>query len=295
MAHDLKKKFGDLAAVSGVSFTIEGGSHGFLGPNGAGKTTLMRMIATLSPITSGSLYIDNNDVNYHHEDIKSIIGLVPQFDNLDPDLTVFYNLLVYARFFSIKRKEAKRRAKGLIDFMHLSEKSDLLPQQLSGGMRRRLLIARALINDPKILILDEPTAGLDPMIKRQIWQKLKELKDKGITLLITTHDMQEGEVLCDEVFVIDRGIIIARGRPSELIEQTVGIYAIEIALRPVDKIEGVIHGQATIYPRADSLVITTNDHNVIQKLNTEYNADNPTVRKANLEDVFLALTGREVS
>lgn len=254
----------------------------------------MRMIATLSPVSSGSLTVDNLDANNDHEKIKSVIGLVPQFDNLDPDLTVFHNLLVYARFFSIPKAEARSRAADLIEFMHLSEKKESLPNELSGGMRKRLLIARALLNNPKLLILDEPTAGLDPKMKRQIWQKLQELNKKGITLLITTHDMQEGEVLCNEVFVMDKGKIIAQGEPQTLIEKTVGIHAIEFMTKPFQEVEKITHGKATIYARADNMVVTTNDTEVIKSLSASYAAESPTLRKANLEDVFLALTGREV-
>lgn len=294
IAEDVTKKYNGFTAVDEIKFSISDGSHGFLGPNGAGKTTLMRMISTLSPITSGSLLVDGMSVGKDHETIKSILGVVPQFDNLDPDLTVLHNLLVYSRFFSIPKKEAVKRVDELIDFMHLTEKREVLPNQLSGGMRKRLLIARALLNNPKILILDEPTAGLDPKMKREIWQKLQELNKKGITLLITTHDMQEGEVLCDEVFVMDQGKIIADGSPLALIEKTVGAHAIELPINSLREIQSMAAGRATIYPRADNIVVTTNDVNVIQELNKAFRSENPTTRKANLEDVFLALTGREV-
>lgn len=222
-AEKVTKKFNSFTAVDNVSFKIlEGAACGFVGPNGAGKTTMMRMIACLSPLTYGVLIVDNKNTDKDQIEIKSIIGLVPQLDNLDPDLTVIHNLLVYSRYFSIPKAEAAKRANNLIELMHLTEKKDALISQLSGGMRRRLLIARSLINSPKILILDEPTAGLDPKIKREIWQKLKELKSHGITLLITTHDMQEAEIICDMVLVMDKGKIIAQGKPRDLIEKVVG-------------------------------------------------------------------------
>ncbi|MEJ2271780.1 MAG: ATP-binding cassette domain-containing protein, partial [Candidatus Bathyarchaeota archaeon] len=191
-AENLTKKFGDLVAVDKISFKIfKGESYGFLGPNGAGKTTTMRMIQTVSPLTDGSLTLAGLDVANRSREIKSMIGVAPQEDNLDPDFSVFQNLIVYSRYFDVPKDKANRKANELLKFLQLEEKRDVIITSLSGGMRRRLILARALMNDPKVLILDEPTTGLDPQARHLIWTKIKNLKNQGVTVILTTHYMDE--------------------------------------------------------------------------------------------------------
>ncbi len=216
-AEGLVKDYGRLRALDGVDFTILSGEcFGFLGPNGAGKTTAMGIIYCFMPPTSGTVRVFNMDVGESQSSIKSRIGVMPQEDNLDPDLSVFENLIVYARYFDIPRRDALLRARELLDFVELREKSDVNIRSLSGGMKRRLILARSLINNPELLILDEPTTGLDPHSRRSVWEKLKFLKSKGTTLILTTHYMEEAERLCDRVAIMDAGRITSIDTPSAL-------------------------------------------------------------------------------
>lgn len=216
-AEGLVKDYGRLRALDGVDFTILSGEcFGFLGPNGAGKTTAMGIIYCFMPPTSGTVRVFNMDVGESQSSIKSRIGVMPQEDNLDPDLSVFENLIVYARYFDIPRRDALLRAQELLDFVELREKSDVNIRSLSGGMKRRLILARSLINNPELLILDEPTTGLDPHSRRSVWEKLKFLKSKGTTLILTTHYMEEAERLCDRVAIMDAGRITSIDTPSAL-------------------------------------------------------------------------------
>jgi lipooligosaccharide transport system ATP-binding protein len=203
--------------VDGVDFTIKQGEcYGFLGPNGAGKTTVMRIISCFLPPTSGTVSVFDMNVTEHPSDIKARIGVMPQDDNLDPDLSVLENLVVYARYFDIRKKDALRLARTLLDFVELQDKSGVKIDELSGGMKRRLLLARSLVNDPDILILDEPTTGLDPHSRRAVWDKLNHLKSKNTTLLLTTHYMEEAERLCDRVAIMDSGRTVAIDSPENL-------------------------------------------------------------------------------
>ncbi len=211
IAKNLVKKYEEITAVDGISFVINRGEcYGFLGPNGAGKTTTMKIINCMSPLTSGNVLVSERNVKTKPREIKALTGVVPQEENLDPDLTVFKNLLVYARYFEVPSNEAESRVEELINFLNLSEKIDSHINELSGGMKRRLLIARALINNPEILILDEPTTGLDPQVRHMIWQKLRQLKKNGITMLLTTHYMEEASQLCDRIAIMDKGKILHR-------------------------------------------------------------------------------------
>ncbi len=220
-AKGLTKNYGHLRAVDGIDFEISGGEFfGFLGPNGAGKTTVMKIIHCFMPPTSGEVRVFGMDVTKSPSDIKSRIGVMPQDDNLDPDLTVFENLIVYARYFDIPRKVSSAIAWNLLEFVEMKEKADVNIRDLSGGMKRRLLLARALINEPELLILDEPTAGLDPHSRHSVWEKLSSLKSKGTTLILTTHYMEEAEKLCERVAIMDSGRIVTIGSPSRLM----GIY-----------------------------------------------------------------------
>lgn len=220
VAKDLVKEFNSFRAVNSVNFTIlKGECFGFLGPNGAGKTTLMRMIYCFIPPTSGLLKVFGLDVREFPSEIKSKIGVMPQEDNLDIDLSVIENLVVYARYFGIKGKDAKKKALNLIEFVGLTEKADVNVQKLSGGMKRRLVLARSLLNDPDLLILDEPTTGLDPHSRRQVWEMIKREQAQGKTIILTTHYMEEAQNLCDRVAVMDLGSFVAIGSPKELMEK----------------------------------------------------------------------------
>jgi len=216
-AQGLIKDYNGLRAVNGVDFAIrQGECFGFLGPNGAGKTTVMRVISCFLPPTAGSVTVFGMDVARDPSMIKSRIGVMPQDNNLDPDLSVFENLIVYARYFDIRKKDAIRLARVLLDFVEIQDKANVKIEQLSGGMKHRLLLARALVNNPDLLILDEPTTGLDPHSRRAVWDKLNHLKFRNTTLLLTTHYMEEAEKLCDRVAIMDSGRIVAVDAPENL-------------------------------------------------------------------------------
>lgn len=296
-ARDLVKRYKGILAVAGVDFSIETQEcFGFLGPNGAGKTTIMRMISCVFPLSQGTLLVDNKDVMKEARSIKAIIGVVPQENNLDPDLTVLHNLLVYARYFDIPKKVAKRRASELLDLFQLLERQQSRIDSLSGGMKRRLLIARALLNDPKLLILDEPTAGLDPQARHLVWQKLRYLKGQGVTMVLSTHNMEEAARLCDRLAIMDQGRILVQGRPADLVRQYVGQEVWELRLDPVGKsrILNQLKGyDVFVEDVADTLYIFSRDG---ESLPQQLVAGEETLvrRQANLEDVFLRLTGREL-
>src|SRR5690348_2207116 len=219
-AQGLVKQFGDFTAVDGIDVEVRRGeAFGFLGPNGAGKSSTMRMIGCVSPPTDGVLRILGLDPRRDGPRIRAKLGVCPQLDNLDIELTVRENLTTYARFFGIARKEARRRADELLDFVQLSERADSKVEPLSGGMKRRLTIARALVNEPEMVLLDEPTTGLDPQARHLVWERLFRLKQQGVTLVLTTHYMDEAEQLCDRLVVMDGGRIVAEGSPRALIEQ----------------------------------------------------------------------------
>jgi lipooligosaccharide transport system ATP-binding protein len=293
-AENLTKKFDSFVAVNDISFEVnEGECFGFLGPNGAGKTTTMRMICCTSPVTKGTLEVLGMSVNMSPRKIKDSIGVAPQENNLDPDFSVLKNLTTYARYFEIPKELALSRATELLDFMHLKEKTDILIPDLSGGMKRRLIIARALINEPKILILDEPTTGLDPQARHLIWDKIRELKSKGVTVLITTHYMDEAEQLCDRLVIMENGKILVEGSPKRLIDETIGTGVIEV-VNPGDALETYLKNRGLAYERVnDRMCIYTNDlESVSRDLMKDFSLDFSTMRKATLEDVFLKLTGR---
>jgi len=293
-AERLTKKFDSFVAVDDISFEVsEGECFGFLGPNGAGKTTTMRMICCTSPVTKGVLEVLGMNVNASPREIKSLIGVAPQENNLDPDFSVLKNLTTYARYFEMPRELASSRANELLEFMHLKEKTDVLIPDLSGGMKRRLIIARALINEPKILILDEPTTGLDPQARHLIWDKIRELKGKGVTVLITTHYMDEAEQLCDRLVIMENGKILVEGDPKRLIDETIGTGVIEI-VNPGDALESYLKGRGLAFERVDDRIfIYTNDLELVNRdLMRGFSLDFSAMRRATLEDVFLKLTGR---
>ena len=222
-AKGVVKRYGELSAVDGIDFEIlPGECFGLLGPNGAGKTTTVRMLCCTVPLTAGNMDVLGMSVAGHPREIKAEMGICPQEVNLDPDFSVIKNLLVYSRYFGIPYHHALERAKGLIEKFHLTEKTNKKIEELSGGLKKRLLIARALINSPRILVLDEPTTGLDPQSRHQIWDEIKGLKDSGTTIVLTTHYMEEAALLCDRLVIIDSGRIIERGSPAELIKRHMG-------------------------------------------------------------------------
>lgn len=296
-AENLTKKFGNLVAVDGISFQVfKGECFGFLGPNGAGKTTTIKMINCVLPLTSGTLTVADMNVNDSAREIKKIMGVAPQEDNLDPDFTVFHNLIVYARYFDIPKAEACKRAEELLKFMQLEEKRNVIIEELSAGMKRRLILARALINEPKVLVLDEPTTGLDPQARHLIWDKIRSLQKQGVTIVLTSHYMEEAAQLCDRIAIMDLGKIIEKGKPTELIEKHVGEEVLEI-----DYDEEVLKFLIKTLPDArieragDRIqVFTWKPRGVFAEILGKINFKAASIRNANLEDVFLKLTGRHL-
>ena len=297
-AKQLQKHYGDYIAVDGIDFTISRGKcFGFLGPNGAGKTTTLRMILGLTPFSSGELSVFGLPIPQRCRDIRSRIGTVPQADNLDPDFTIAENLRMYARYFGLKlNDELEQRIDKLLEFAALSERRNARTDTLSGGMQRRLTIARALINDPDLVILDEPTTGLDPQARHVIWARLNELRDQGKTLLLTTHYMEEAERLCDELVIMDHGKILDQGSPAELIKRHVEPEVIELRgcdSETINTIRKNVSG-CRVEDLGTSLYCYTHDSG--PQLEYLRNEQGLTFmhRPAGLEDVFLKLTGREL-
>lgn len=299
-AEGLTKRYGDLVAVNGVSFRIESGScFAFLGPNGAGKSTTIRMMCCLTPQTSGRLEVFGIPVGVSERRIKSRMGVIAQEDNLDPDLNVMENLIIYARFFGVTGDEAGHRALELLEFMQLTSKAKSLVRELSGGTRRRVVIARSLMNRPDMLVLDEPTTGLDPQARLLVWEVVSRLRSSGVTLVLTTHYMEEATRLADELVVIDGGEVLAQGTADRLIRETVGLEAMEITSDPADDqalLEAVGSGLVRHERRGESLVLFSATPGVLQARFAEerIRPERVLVRPANLEDVFLVLTGREL-
>ncbi len=296
-AENLTKKFGDLVAVDSINFEIlKGESFGFLGPNGAGKTTIMRMIQSVSPLTSGKLELAGMDVTERNREIKALIGVAPQEDNLDPDFTVFQNLIVYARYYDIPKNKAKTKAEELLKFMQLEEKRDTIITALSGGMRRRLILARALMNEPQILILDEPTTGLDPQARHLIWTKIRNLQKQKVTVILTTHYMDEAAQLCDRTIIMDHGKIIEKGKPADMVKKHVGEEVLEVLYS-----EEAMTCLNQNFPKAridvvgDKIqVFAHKPRGVLAKVLDEASFKGALIRDSNLEDVFLKLAGRSL-
>ncbi|WP_285774752.1 ATP-binding cassette domain-containing protein [Microtetraspora sp. NBRC 13810] len=299
-ARGLVKRFGDFTAVDGIDVSVAPGeAFGFLGPNGAGKSSTMRMIACVSMPTAGELRILGKDPAVHGSEIRARLGVCPQLDNLDPDLSVRENLTTYARYFGLSRQEARRRAEELLEFAQLTEKAASQVEPLSGGMKRRLTIARAMVNDPDLVLLDEPTTGLDPQARHLLWERLFRLKQEGKTLVLTTHYMDEAEQLCDRLVVMDGGRIVAEGSPRALIERYSTAEVVELrfgVLRPADlvgKLEGV--GER-VDPLPDRILVYTGDGDaaVAEVHRRGLAPSSVLVRRSSLEDVFLHLTGRRL-
>lgn len=299
-AGGLRKSYGDFQAVRGVDFEIHRGEcFGFLGPNGAGKTTTMKMIYGAAVPTDGELTVAGLDVRLEERRVKRRIGVVPQENNLDDDLKVKENLLVYGRYFDMPKKLALQRAEELLDFVQLTEKSEAQVEQLSGGMKRRLLIARALINDPEIVVLDEPTTGLDPQARHLVWDRLRELTREGKTLVLTTHYMEEAARLCDRLVIMEGGEIIASGSPLTMIEEHVSPQVLEFRARgeTLERLDHILDGQAeAVEKTGEALLAYTADADALLESvrRSGLEIENTILRQAGLEDVFLRLTGRSL-
>lgn len=290
-AKDVEKHFGEFHAVKGVSFKVEEGTCvGLLGPNGAGKTTTMRMIMGLSAVSKGSLKVFGTPVAKVSRAEKMRIGLVPQEDNLDPDLSVKQNLEVYGSYFGLKKAFIKDQATKLLDFMQLSEKASNRVNHLSGGMKRRLIIARALIANPDFVILDEPTTGLDPQARVLIWKSLIKLKEEGKTLLLTTHYMDEAQRLCDNIVIVDGGKVLDEGSPKDLIAKHVKNHVFEVQKPLLPTLEKSEFDREDI---GDSVLFYVNDKAKIMDILKE-GETTFLQRESNLEDVFLRLTGHKL-
>ena len=297
-ARALVKRFGSFVAVDGIDFDVRRGeAFGFLGPNGAGKSSTMRMIGCVSPVTEGTLRILGLDPAVDGPTIRSRLGVVPQEDTLDLELTVRENLMIYGRYFDIPRSVLRERITRLLDFVQLSERANDRVEPLSGGMKRRLTIARSLVSEPELLLLDEPTTGLDPQARHVVWERLYLLKQQGVTLVLTTHYMDEAEQLCDRLVVMDKGRIAAEGSPRELIDRYSSREVLELRFPPGEQ-EAMVSKLADLGDQVEALpdrvLVYTSDGDAAAAAVHERHLvpESMLVRRATLEDVFLRLTGR---
>ena len=299
-ARGLTKRYAAFTAVDAIAFDVaQGESFGFLGPNGAGKTTTMRMIACVSPVTEGTLSVVGLDPARDGSRIRAQLGVVPQRDTLDEELTTRENLIIYGRYFGLPRRESARRADELLDFAQLSERANDQVEPLSGGMKRRLTIARSLINEPRVLLLDEPTTGLDPQARHLVWDRLYRLKQRGVTLVLTTHYMDEAEQLCDRLVVMDKARIVAEGSPRALIEQysTREVTELRFPAGVQDTLDGQLDGIGDRIERLpDRVLVYADDGDAAAAAVHDRGLKPETVlvRRSSLEDVFLRLTGRSL-
>ncbi|HVM30247.1 MAG TPA: ABC transporter ATP-binding protein [Candidatus Limnocylindrales bacterium] len=299
-ARRLTKRFGSFTAVDAIDFQLSPGeAFGFLGPNGAGKTSTMRMVACVSPRTEGELTVLGMDPAVDGTRIRARLGVVPQEDTLDTELTVAENLLIYGRYFDLSYAETRRRSEELLDFVQLKERARDLVDPLSGGMKRRLTIARALINEPDLLLLDEPTTGLDPQARHLVWERLYRLKQRGVTLVLTTHYMDEAEQLCDRLVVMDKAKIVAEGSPRQLIERYATREVLELRF-PVgvqETLDGQLEGLGERIEHLPDrvLVYASNGEAAANEAHERgLRPESVLVRRSSLEDVFLRLTGRSL-
>jgi lipooligosaccharide transport system ATP-binding protein len=296
-ARGLRKSFGAFEAVRGVDLDVAPGEvFGFLGPNGAGKSSTMRMIACVSPRSGGTLQVLGLDPDVDGPAIRARIGVVPQLDNLDAELTVRENLEIYARYFGLSRGRARARAAELVEFAQLTDRADTPVEPLSGGMKRRLTIARSLVNDPELLLLDEPTTGLDPQARHLLWERLYRLKREGVTQIVTTHYMDEAEQLCDRLVVMDAGVIVAEGSPAELIARYSTREVLELRFpagerAPLDAV-GRLADRVEVLPDRLLLYTADGEHLQAELARSGLHPMSALVRRSSLEDVFLRLTGR---
>lgn len=297
-AQGLVKKFGDFTAVDGIDFHVQPGeAFGFLGPNGAGKSSTMRMIGCTSPISGGTLSLFGLDPATQGRQIRKRLGVVPQLDSLDAELTVEENLIIYGRYFDLSRAEARRRAGELLEFVQLTDRAKSRVEPLSGGMKRRVTIARSLINQPDLLLLDEPTTGLDPQARHILWDRLYRLKQQGVTLVLTTHYMDEAEQLCDRLVVMDGGRIVAEGSPRQLIEQHATREVLELRFPAGSNAENEhfaigLGDRHEVLPDRILVYVHDGDQALARAHAAGAKPESALVRRSTLEDVFLHLTGR---
>lgn len=295
-AEGLRKVYGDVVAVDGISFQVRKGElFGLLGPNGAGKTSTIRMLYGFSPMTAGSLRVMGMDVRSDWRAIRARIGVCHQENNVDPDLSVRENLVIFSKYFGLPRRIADEKIDNALKFMGLDHRAESAVMELSGGMMRRLILARAFMNDPEFAILDEPTTGLDPQSRQLVWERLAELKKQGVTILLTTHYMEEAARLCDRLIIIDRGKILAEGAPRDLVHKHVGRNVIESS--PVgEDLRTFIAGRGLEFEDLGSrmIVYCRDDEPLFQEINRRFCRENCILRTASLEDVFLRLTGRDL-
>jgi lipooligosaccharide transport system ATP-binding protein len=298
IAKDLTKKYDEFIAVNGISFSIdEGECFGFLGPNGAGKTTTIKMVHCVSPVTSGSVTVFGETAGLHNRKIRKLTGVIPQEINLDSGLTVYENLMVFSKFFDTPKNEAKKKVNELLNFVELGAKNNSRIDELSTGMKRRLLIARALLNKPRLIIADEPTTGLDPQARHLIWQRLRLLKSQGTTLILTTQYMEEAEQLCDRLVIMYDGKILIQGSPRQLVADQIGreVVEIRIAKEEDEKLLALFSGSVCGHERSgDTLYFYCRDGHDLMKKMVDLDLPNVRNRPATLEDVFLKLTGRSL-
>jgi lipooligosaccharide transport system ATP-binding protein len=295
-AEHLRKTFGSLVAVDDLSFSVAAGEcFGILGPNGAGKTSTIRMVYAFSPPSGGTLHVLGLDITRQARAVKSRIGVCQQENNIDPDLTVLQNLEVFARYFNIPTAEAMRRSRELLRFMALDHRENSRAVDLSGGMIRRLVMARALLNRPELLILDEPTTGLDPQSRHQVWERLEELRADGLSILLTTHNMDEASRLCDRLIIVDQGRLLVEGKPAELVRRHVGRHVIEI-VEPAEGLPAFLRERGVLFENVGHrLIVDLEDGTALYREISERFCDGGCImRMATLEDVFLRLTGREL-
>jgi lipooligosaccharide transport system ATP-binding protein len=296
-AEHLRKTFGLLVAVDDLSFSVAAGEcFGILGPNGAGKTSTIRMVYAFSPPSGGTLHVLGLDITRQARAVKSRIGVCPQENNIDPDLNVLQNLEVFARYFDIPAAEATLRSRELLHFMALDHRENSRAVDLSGGMIRRLVMARALLNRPELLILDEPTTGLDPQSRHQVWERLEELRADGLSILLTTHNMDEASRLCDRLIIVDQGRLLIEGKPAELVRRHVGRHVIEI-VDPAEGLPAFLRERGVRFENiGHRLIVDLEDGTALYREIEERFCDGGgcIMRMATLEDVFLRLTGREL-
>jgi lipooligosaccharide transport system ATP-binding protein len=295
---NMVKKYGDFTAVEGISLEIsQGECFGILGPNGAGKSTLMRVMYGSSQITSGEVFILGLNVKQHMSEIKSRIGVVPQEDGLDTDLSVIENLLIYGSFYDLDKKIISDRADSLLRMMKMEDRTDRAVETLSGGMKRRLAIARGLINQPDILFLDEPTTGLDPQARRWVWDFFKSLKEQNSTLIMTTHYMEEAEFLCDRIAIVDHGKILAIGKPSDMIREQIGYEVIEFdcAAKDLNYYVEKIRSQGFEYQVYHQTIhVFMKESQSAKEIIQNFSGDRVVIRRPSLNDVFLRLSGAQL-
>jgi lipooligosaccharide transport system ATP-binding protein len=297
-ARGLQKRYGEFTAVKGIDFEVRRQEcFGILGPNGAGKSSTIRMLHCISPLSGGELTILGEPADGDIRKIKANIGVVPQDNNLDQDLTVEQNLHVYARYFGIAKAEARKRTDEVLELVQLLDKRKNKVDELSGGMQRRLVIARSLLNRPKLLVLDEPTTGLDPAARQLVWQKLRLLRDQGLTLILTTHYMEEAAQLCDRLVMMNEGKILAGGTPAKLVEEMVGFEVIELRAEEAASLNilSMVEGKPIEHEiAADTLYLFSKAHDAFDSLTLPH-LNFRLQRRATLEDVFLKLTGRDLT